>query len=125
MADPKLKTAMAEIFAILKKHDIAGQVILVSESHTEFRIKINPTWSCAREAEVPEGLAIQFKASRKEYPDPKKKHQAIENTAHMVLAFRDISIQNSLQFGRMVEALETQIKIDHTPFAGFEPHHEH
>lgn len=45
---PKLKTAMNEIKQVLKKHDIAGFVMIHSpDGFTEYLNHINPSYSCA------------------------------------------------------------------------------
>jgi hypothetical protein len=44
---PKLKTAMAEIKAILKKHDIGAFVILHTPGFSEYVNEISPSYSCA------------------------------------------------------------------------------
>lgn len=50
---PKLKTAMSEIKAIMQKHDIAGVVILHTDTGTgqcfaEHHLSIDPTYSVAK-----------------------------------------------------------------------------
>lgn len=45
---PKLKTAMERIKAILKEYDIAGAVILHSPGFSEYLIKIDASYSCAK-----------------------------------------------------------------------------
>lgn len=44
---PKLKTAMEEIKAVLKKHDIAAFILLHTPGFTEYLNKLDPTYSCA------------------------------------------------------------------------------
>jgi hypothetical protein len=45
---PKLRTAMEEIKAVIKKHDIAGVVVLHTPGYGEHFIKIDPSYSCAK-----------------------------------------------------------------------------
>lgn len=50
--DPKLKVAMEEIKAVLKKHDIAGVVVLHNNDgpghgHGEYAMVLDPSYSCA------------------------------------------------------------------------------
>lgn len=44
---PKLKKAMEEIKRILKDHDIAASVVLHTPGHSEYYLRINPSYSCA------------------------------------------------------------------------------
>ncbi|MFA6058943.1 MAG: hypothetical protein WC756_12145 [Taibaiella sp.] len=59
---PKLKAAMEEIKQILKKHDIAGAIVIHTPGHTEYHLRIDPTYSCARI----DGESIRVKASLKD-----------------------------------------------------------
>lgn len=45
--DPKLKKAMEEMKAILKKYDIAAVIILHRPGFSEFLNEITPSYSCA------------------------------------------------------------------------------
>jgi hypothetical protein len=84
-SDPKLKEAMAEIVAVLKKHDIAGIALLQSKTHGEWLNGIDPTWSCAKM----DGQSLRIKAPAKDYPSTEDRNEAIRLTAGMIYAFRD------------------------------------
>jgi hypothetical protein len=125
MADPVLKEAMAEIMGILKKHDIAGQVTLVSPTHTEFRYRIDPKWACTTvEAQGDGYMAVRFRAKKSEIPDMKERHKIVERTMHMLLSIRDLSGKNFLMFDGLEKQLKPHIDFDHKPFSDFEPHRE-
>lgn len=124
MADVKLKEAMAEIFGVLKKHDIAGQIVLVSKTHSEFRVKIDPTWSCATEEHSSQGLAIRFKVKRADIPDKEERRKLAENTLHLLCQIRDLNAQNFVGFDGLIDQLKKVIDFDHTPYADYEPHNE-
>lgn len=44
---PRLKVARTEIEAILRKHDLAGVVVLHTPGMTEFFYDVRPSYSCA------------------------------------------------------------------------------
>ena len=46
---PKLKKAMEEIAAVIKKHDIAGVVVLHTPNYSEHKMFLQPSYSCVSE----------------------------------------------------------------------------
>lgn len=122
MSDPKLKEAMAEIFGVLKKHDIGGQVTLVSPSHSEFRCFIEPSWSVAFFEEVPSGVAVRFRAKKSEIPDKNERHERVEWTTHMLCQIRDLNAQNFMAFDSLIAELGKHFEIKHKPYSDYEPH---
>ena|ERR1019366_5398676 len=120
MADQKLKEAAAEIASILKKHDIAGHVILVSKTHAEFMFKLDPTWSAIRR----EGDHIRIKAVKAELGSNKVVKEKMELTAHILCQVKDLTAQGFGVADRIIAELEKNFKIEHKSFSGFEPHLE-
>lgn len=59
---PKLKKAIQEIKDILSREDIAGVVVLHEPGHSEFLVKVDPTYSCVKI----KGDQIRIKAKLKE-----------------------------------------------------------
>lgn len=87
---PKLKKAMEEIKAILKKHDIAGFILLHDrQGFTEYLNHINPSYSCAF---LQDG---QFRVRLKTEELPGGKTQAkllAEDTYNMVTLMTDVLV---------------------------------
>lgn len=79
--------AIAEIKAILEKHDLAGLVIVVGPDHAAFLRQIAPSWSCARMEQLPEGAAVRVRSKREDYGSLADQKKAVEQTAGMFLAF--------------------------------------
>ena len=100
MVDPKLKEAMAEISAILKKHDIAGIVTLVSEDDSECLYALEPSWSVVR---VQAGK-IQFDSKRKDFKTATQRNRCNEASVHMLCEIRDWNAQS---FNNMNNLLNT------------------
>lgn len=124
MSDPKLKEAMAEIFGVLNKHDIGGQVTLVSQTHAEFRIKVDPKWSCAKEEYNSKGVGIRFRVQKADIPDKEERRLRAEQTLHLLCQIRDLNAQNFLGFDSLVKQLEGVIDFEHKPYSNYEPHNE-
>lgn len=119
--DPKLKEAAAEIKAILNKHDIAGYISLMSESHSEFLMEIDPPWSCVQWEDKSNGK-LRIKASKEMYGD--KQDHVISSTAHMIFQMRDLCAQGFSFSEALTKKLEENLEIEHKPFANFTPHRE-
>lgn len=124
MPDPKLKTAMREIMDILDRHDIAGQITLVSKTHSEFRFKLDPSWSVAKLVKQGLGWAIRFRLTKQDIPDDDERTEIGGMTIHILAQMRDISEQNYLAMSAALAQLATQLDFVHTPRSGYEPHIE-
>ena len=84
---PKLKTAMEEVKAVLKKHDIAGFVLLHTPGFIEYINQINPSYSCAF---IQDGqLRVRLKTA--ELPGGKEQAKKLaEDTYNMITLMNDI-----------------------------------
>lgn len=133
--DPRLKAAMAEISEVLKRYDIAGHVVLVSPTHSEYHTDF-PTWSMAQWEHNEKGeVGIRFNTRREVFATPKGKLAAVEASAHILDQFRHNA---TMHFGMMEgilhmlgEHLEihSDIKAPHPhdaegEQAALDPHHQ-
>jgi hypothetical protein len=102
--DPRLKAAMQEISEILERYDIAGQIVLVSPTHSEFRTQF-PTWSMAQFEMDEKGneSGIRFKTDRDTFATEKGKHHAAEVSVHILSQFKHNA---AMHFGIVDEILE-------------------
>jgi len=106
MPDPKLKTAMREIEAVLKKHDCAGLIPLVSEKHAEYLYEIAPSWSCARVEETTDkGFGIRIRSKLKDYPSKEAQKKSIEATAGMFLSFANMAAEQQGHMAKLIKML--------------------
>ena len=107
MPDPKLKAAMAEIKAVLRKHDIAGCINLASATHTEYLMEIDPSWSCAffEWDENDKMLGIRFRSLSKDYKSKKEQRKHQEDTLGMLLGFHDMNLKLNEMLMAVVRAV--------------------
>jgi hypothetical protein len=115
--DPKLKEAMAEITAILAKHDIAGALTLVSETHSEYKYHF-PTWSAAQFSED----GIRFKTKASEFPDKETANRALTVSLHVLLQIRDLNAQHFETMTQILEKVREHVDFNHVPYADHTPH---
>lgn len=113
MPDPILKTAVAEIDAILKKHDIAGVVVLTSKSHVEYLMAITPTWSCCTYEDTPQGKLLRVKAKAVDYPSKEARNEAISDTIGMLMGLSDVMEKAVTWMGETTASIRKQIRFTH------------
>lgn len=112
--DPKLKEAMEEIDAIMKKYDIGGFVHLTSMSHAEYKLYLEPTWSMASYEEASGQVVLRFKFR-------KAKHDQCNSTAHMIYSTRDMCGYTFTFLENIARQLEKQIEVEHKPHRMVDP----
>jgi len=111
--DPKLKEAMAEIKVILKKHDIAGAVSLVSETHSEYLYDF-PSWSGIKL--TGDGLKMDIK--HKDFKAKADFNEAATIAMHVLHQIRDIGGKSFMIFEKVINTIieKTGIEVEHEPF---------
>lgn len=114
--DPKLKIAMSEVEAVLRKHDIGGFFSLNSKLGGEFRFML-PSWGLLFEEETPKGPAVRLRIKVKEHTK-----EQVELTAAYIFSGRDISATFFQFFDRFAREIQAHAEVEHKPFHEFEPH---
>lgn len=98
---PKLKKAMEEIKAILKKHDIAGSVVLHAPGFSEYLNHINTSYSCLKF----EGDNLRFKTKGRPL-------EHINDTVNMISHLAETSLRVGRNYFDMKEALRNHMDIE-------------
>lgn len=107
---PKLKKAMEEIKTILKRHDIAGMVVLHTPGHSEYLNHISPTYSCAKQ----EGDMIRFRAKKEDFHNNAElRDQCIADTSNMFSLISEVGSQNILGLLNVSEKFDKIINAEH------------
>lgn len=110
MPDPKLQTAMEEIKTILKKYDIAANVLLASPTHMEFLREFKTSWSMIY---VKPG-GIRIRCTRKDFPDAATFKRATEITIGTIAGFADACRNEADQMIRILQAIgKSGVEFDH------------
>lgn len=91
---PKLKNAMEDIKKILKEYDIAAVIVLHNPGFSEYLMKIDPSYSCAKFEHIPlmagqsmsAGLGVRIRAKLVDFNgDREKQKKVISNTSNMLM----------------------------------------
>jgi hypothetical protein len=113
MPDPKLKTAMEEIKAVLKKHDIAAVVVLASMTHLEFLRQYQASWNGLKLEQLPEGVELRVRALREDFPSKEAHEECVALSVGTILGFRDALVNEINALGMVAELLAKHIQIEH------------
>jgi hypothetical protein len=81
-----LAPAIAEINAILKKHDIMGLVMVTNQTHADWAMHVETSWTCTKF----EGNALRIRCKKEEVPDLETRKNLVKNTAGSFIAFVDL-----------------------------------
>lgn len=99
---PKLKSAMEEIKAIVKKNDIAAFVVLHDKTqHSEYLNEISPSYSCAEF----NGIELKIKAKSSELGN-EKANRLQHDTYNMFTHFSDIISHHSTFYNQIKNHLK-------------------
>ncbi len=100
---------MEEVKVVLAKHDIAGVVLLASQTHTEYLYEFSTSWSCAKI----EGDQLHIKAKREHFPSKEAHVKCVTETVGMLAGFGDVMAQALDAMTRVLRALGQQFEIAH------------
>lgn len=109
---PKLKTAMAEIVAVIKKHDVAAHVILHTPGHSEFLNELSPSYSCAKV----NGDQMRFRAKKEDFNgNTAARDNQIRNTANMLKLISDLLLRDAVAYGEISKEFDKIVNSEHGP----------
>lgn len=107
---PKLKKAAEEIKLILKKYDIAANVVLHTPGHSEYLLHITPTYSAAW---LENGM-VRFRARKQDYNNNSMiRDQKISDTLNMLRLLSDTAAQNAMALINVSDKFDKIIGVDH------------
>ncbi len=81
---------LEEIAAVLQKHDMAGLVMVANISHTDWRLEISPSWSCAQVKESDDdGHMLRIRSKKADYVNEEDRIRSLEATISTFNTFID------------------------------------
>lgn len=79
---------LEEISAVLKRHNMVGLVIVGNETHCDWRIEIDASWSCARKETDAQGReCLRIRSKRADYPSKEEQKKTVEATVGTFVTF--------------------------------------
>ncbi len=106
---PKLKKAMEEIRDVLNKHDIGAYVVLHTPGHSEYLLKIDPTYSCARF----DGDHVRIKALRKDFPNKQAWEEKVAGTSNMLSLLGSVGGRTAVAILDISKQLDKIVDAEH------------
>lgn len=116
---PKLKKAMEEIAAVIKKHDIAGVVVLHTPNYSEHRMFLQPSYSCVSEFS---DNHIRVKAKAAEYDSIEARNAAIRDTTNMFHHLANLGGKQTLMLMDVADMVNAKVKAEHDSRSGYTSH---
>lgn len=120
---PKLREAMDEIAAVLKKYDCMGMIHLTDQSHGEFLLGLETSWSYIKLEETPSGkTGIRILAKGIKVGTPE--HKNLEATVGAICDFADQCNNWGQQMYKLKALLQQSMEIDHDPLGHHRIHND-
>ena len=116
---PKLKKATEEIKMILLKYDIAASIVLHTPGHSEFLLRIDPSYSIAK-LEV-DHVRIKANLQRDFNGDKKKMEEKMAATSNMLRLLAETAGKNSIMLFEVSDQVDKVMGSKHTD-EGFTSH---
>jgi hypothetical protein len=107
----EIAPVLAELSAVLKKHDMAGLLIVSNQTHVDWRIEVEASWSCARiekDADGREGLRIRSKLE--EYPSREAQKKTLESTVGTLVSMTDVLWMAGENIERMLKIVAQHVQ---------------
>lgn len=89
-----LLPVLDEITAVLKKHDAVGLVMVGNRTHTDWRMDIEASWSCAWLEKDEQGRhLLRVRSKAKDYPSKEAQKESLQATIGTFVTFSDTLIR--------------------------------
>jgi hypothetical protein len=121
MSETSHRECIAEIMGVLKKHDMAGAITVISKERAAFRYHF-PTWSVVKLQEAPDGgLAVRIKSKAADFASREAQNTANELSAHIVYQMRDIATNTYGMCTKVAEKMNEHWHVTHVSGLDFDP----
>lgn len=124
----EIAPCLDEIRAVLKKHDMAGLVIVSNPTHTDFTMELDASWNCFKTEHHDKGVFLRIRSKRDEYPNRETQHAVLQRTVGTVVTIGDVLRRLSGNVEQLLVRLSKSMKIegvstlqreqDDTPYGG-------
>lgn len=107
---PKLKKAMDEIKAIMKKYDCGGVAVIHTPGFSEYFLRIDPPYSCAKieNDHLKINLNLQHYSGSSAIRD-----KFASDTSNFLMHMAEVVGRCAMNFMQASETLDKQIKAEH------------
>lgn len=114
--DKRYRECMAEIIGVLKKHDMAGAVTVVSKERAMFKYHF-PTWTAVELKET----SVRLRLKSSEFESKKAARDCAELTAHVIMQMGDCAANTMGLVKHLSEIMRDKWGMEHEGGADFDP----
>lgn len=108
---PKLKKAMVAIKAILKEYDIAGLVVIHTPGHSEYLVRIDPSYSCAK---FESDSMVRIRAKLADFNGDKDAWtKKVTDTSNMLSLLSEVTMRTGLSVAELSERMDKIVDAEH------------
>lgn len=122
MSHPILKAARAEIEAVLRKHDVAGHVVLHrqepgdTEGHSEVFFDVSPSYSLLTQERDAQGrVGVRLRVKFRDYPNAQAWVAAVAPSCNLIGQFAYLLGGSAMPFIELSAALDKRLGAEHSP----------
>lgn len=108
---PTLRMAMAEIEKVMEKYDIAGFTVLQDPTHTEFSMKVSPSYSIA----YMKGKTFAVQELVEDPSNPNAHKEKLLDTLKMLRSLQQLGGKVSFTFAQAYSYIVKKYNIKLTP----------
>lgn len=107
---PKLKRAMEEMKMLMLKYDIGGFCVLHTPGHSEYLLRIDPSYSCAKF----EGDNVRIRAKLKDFNGDKKAwEEKVASTSNMLSLLGEVGARMSMAILDVSKKVDEIVDAEH------------
>lgn len=97
-------------------HDVAGLIILSSETHSEFALYLTPSWSCLKM----EGALLRIRCKAEDYPSKEIQQETLRLSVSLIAGIMDVARHEASVLEEVLRSLgKAGVEIKNISF--FEP----
>lgn len=107
---PKLKRAMNEMKMLMLKYDIGGFCVLHTPGHSEYLLRIDPSYSCAKF----EGDHVRIKAKLADFNGDKRAwEEKVASTSNMLSLIGEVGGRTALSILEISKQVDEIVEAEH------------
>lgn len=114
--DKKYRECMAEIIGVLKKHDMAGAITVVSKERCMFKYHF-PTWTAVELGET----SVRLRLKSSEFPSRQASRDCAVLTAHVIMQMGDCAANTMGLVKHLSEIMRDKWGMEHKGGQDFDP----
>lgn len=106
--------------AILKRHDLCAEILIVGRNQIEILTHLDASWSKIQVEKAPAGIMLRLRSKKQDYPDIDAQRADLEATSGMVRALAEIYVDHAEMWAQISKVIDDATGAEHTPLKPLE-----